>query len=167
MARVVKLAEAEVDQRRRLRRAMLSLCAVLVAVATLAIYFWPEAALVPTLSADDVTTLELELTATSNGQLGFQQTYDRREAFELLVRVLNTGREIADHRCPDTGHVVARLRDGSERHYGLLSGHDERYYHFRLYDGLTYRVFRVDRPAYIEVMSKLGVDRVDEAKPEL
>lgn len=161
------LDDNEVRERRRLRRAMLVVMLVAVVGVTLGFFFWPQPAPAPMMPIGEALHIELDLTPTAGGQPALNQKFDQPDRFAPLLKVLNSGREIADHKCPDTGRVVVQMREGTQWQYGLLSGHDERYYHFRLYDGLTYRIFRVDRPAYAEAMKLLGVERIDDVRPEL
>ncbi len=161
------LADAETNERRRLRRAMLLVLMAVVAIVVTGFVFWPQPAPAPELPVAEAIAVEIDLIPTAGGQPALMQRFDQPEVFKPLLEVFNTGREIADHRCPDTGHVAVHLRDGTQWHYGLLSGHDERYYHFRLYDGLKYRIFRVNRAAYADAMQRLGVDRIDDVRPEM
>ena len=159
-------ADQETNERRRLRRAMLLVLAVSVAMAVLAYLLWPQAEPPRQLPIAEAISIEFDLIGTSGGQDPGAGREERREVFEPLLQVFNSGVEIPDHRCGDTGHVIVRMRDGSEWHYGLLSGHDQRYFHIRQYDGLRYRIFRVDRPVYAAAMKLLGVERIGDARPE-
>jgi hypothetical protein len=158
--------QAELQTRRRLRNAMLLLLTALVAFIVLALVFWPQGAPAPQIDVADVAGLEFDFSPTSGGQPGWQGGANKLDVFADLINVLNSGRETKDHKCIDTGRIVLKLRDKRELHYGTLSGHDWNYYEFRAYGDRGYKVYRVAREEMAAALQKMGLDRLDEPRPE-
>lgn len=167
MADAPVATNSELQERRRLRRAMLLLGAIALGIVVVGYLLYPRPQPVTPIAIDEVVSIDLELTPTSGGQSDVAKTVEQASQFAPLLEVLNTGLETSDHKCADTGRVVVRFRSGEVWHYGLLSGHAEPYYQFRRYEGLGYRIYQVDRTAFTQVMKNLGVERVDDVRPEL
>lgn len=160
------LPDAELATRRRLRNAMLLFFGVVAILVALAVAFWPQGDPSPVIALEDVAVIEFEFQQTSAGQTGMHGGASKPEFYGELIDVLSTGRESPDHKCADTGRILIKLRDGSELHYGTLSGHNERFYEFRAYDERRYKLYRVPRERMASALKKLGIATIDEPRPE-
>lgn len=75
-----------------------------------------------------------------------------------LVRVLRNADLGGGHKCANIGALRFRMSDGSTVGVGLLPGHTEGSFGFRLYLGEEYlAAYRVDRDTMLGALKDLGV----------
>ena len=79
------------------------------------------------------------------------------ERIETLAAVVRGGIPGRDHKCANTGAIVFHMKGGGAVELGTLAGHDESWWEFRLYSGEVYRLFRVERGAFLGVLEQFGV----------
>ena len=106
----------------------------------------------PELAQGPIVTVEGWRTDNSHDTVRSSDT----AAIETLLKVLNTGEPSKDHRCGNRRTIVFHLADSSTTTLGILSGHTQGYYEYRLYDGNRYDVFRVKREPLLKALSVLG-----------
>jgi hypothetical protein len=81
---------------------------------------------------------------------------------QALVRVLRNADLGRGHKCANIGALRFRMSDGSTVGVGLLPGHTEDSFEFRLYFGEEYlAVYRVDRETMLGALNNLGVPLED------
>lgn len=110
-------------------------------------------------------TVEVDLVAIPERQAAFATTSADVPGIEALAAVARAGKAVEDHRCPESGTLTFRQKDGSAFVLNLLAGHDRRYYEFRTSPGLGYGLYRVDRPLLQQALSALGAGPLDPGIP--
>jgi hypothetical protein len=88
------------------------------------------------------------------------------EKIETLLAALRHAQATNDHKCGDSGQIVLRKKRGDEVKLGILAGHNQRYYEFRLYRGTSYDIYRVERKPFLKGMEDLGLTELDPGFPE-
>lgn len=129
--------------------------------------FWMSPRRQPNLPLEQVQWIEVSF----HDQLGkqTQQALSRDTAKNRgLLEVLQRGEPTGDHKCGDSGSIKLQLHAGGQLELGLLAGHHEPFYEFRLYrNGSSgYDMYRVDRPALLAALADLGITKVDLGAPE-
>ncbi len=130
-------------------------------------YVWTGYLRRPSLPLEQVQWIEVSF----HDQMGknTQQTLSRDTAKNTaLLEVLQRGEPTGDHKCGDSGSIKLQLHAGGQLELGLLAGHHEPFYEFRLYrNGSSgYDMYRVDRPALLAALADLGITKVDLGAPE-
>jgi hypothetical protein len=113
----------------------------------------------PSLPAGSIAALDIEIEGTPRGPGAVKITSADRSKIESLAAVLRQATSAGDHKCSSTGKLTFAMKDGSAAFFGFLPGHDRRYYEFRAPSENGYKVFRIDRRAFLRAMAALGVDR--------
>jgi hypothetical protein len=85
---------------------------------------------------------------------------------ESLLAALRDAQATKDHKCGDSGEVFLGKKGGEEIRLGILPGHNDQYYEFRLYRGRGYAIYRVQREGFLKAMAALGVKNLDPGGPE-
>ena len=143
------------------------LIALAVVVVAASYYVWTAYLRRPSLSAKKVEWVEIAL----HDQVGNKTQgaiSKNREKITALVEVLRRGVPTSDHKCGDSGSITLEPFGYGITKLGILAGHHEPYYEFRLYtnDGRGYEMYRVERPAFLEALADLGITKVDLGGPE-
>jgi hypothetical protein len=132
--------------------------------------FWP-ASLAPEFPIDDVACLSVEgFRVDANGNVFANRnplTKDPGSARDVL-RVMQRGWNTGDHKRGDDAWLIFERADGVPLEFGILPGHDSRYYEYRVYafGRRTYRIFRMDRQPFLAAMASVGVTDLDLGRPE-
>ncbi len=113
----------------------------------------------PSLPAGSIAALDIELEETSGGQGAIKITSTDGSKIESLAAVLRQATSAGDHKCSSTGKLTFAMKDGSAAFFGFLPGHDRRYYEFRAPSDDGYKVYKIDRHAFLRAMAALGVDQ--------
>ena len=86
---------------------------------------------------------------------------------EELAAVIRDAEPGGGHKCANSGAIRFRMEDGSVIGIGLLPGHTEGRYGFRLYDGDRYvAVYSVSRARLLAAIEGLGVPMDEPAFKE-
>lgn len=130
-------------------------------------YIWASYLRWPMIPVSQIQVVEIYL-FNQSGTPTQQVVTDNRSKFEPLLEVLQEGVPTSDHKCGTSGSLMLKLQDGSKLELGLLAGHDNQYYEFRLYtyDWKRYEMYRVDRAALLAALADLGITQVDLGGPE-
>ena len=151
-----------------MRRWNLSPLIVLVLLAA-GYYAWTAYLRRPSLPVDQIQWLEISL-HDQMGKKTEQAASDDRTKIITLLNVLQRGVPTGDHKCGNSGSIMLQLQTGGQLELGLLAGHHEPYYEFRLYTNdwpwKEYEMYRVDRPALLAALADLGITQVDLGGPE-
>lgn len=87
-----------------------------------------------------------------------------------LIEVIKVAEPASDHKCANRGAIRFELSDGRTIAIGLLPGHEEGFYGFRLYGDArldtVYSVHRVRRDTLLAVLGELGVPVDGPAFPD-
>ena len=85
--------------------------------------------------------------------------------FGKLVDVLSGAIPSKDHKCADVGTVTLKYGNGEPVVLGILPGHDDQVYQFRLYGGEGYTIHQVDRAGFLAALQELGCPVDDPGFP--
>jgi len=121
----------------------------------------------PSLPKQSVQSLEIKLHAEI-GQPSQTVTSTDSAKIDTLVKILRSGEPTEDHKCADSGEITLQFSSGEKRVLGILAGHHEPYYEFRLQakDGRGYEMYRVDRSALLAALADLGITQIHLGSPE-
>ena len=71
-----------------------------------------------------------------------------------------------DHKCGDVGSITLQYGEGDAVVLGVLPGHDDTVYQYRLYRGEGYTIHQVDRKEILAALKELGCPVDDPGFPE-
>lgn len=130
-------------------------------------YVWTAYLRRPSLPVAQFQTIEISL-HDQMGNRTEQVVSDDRTKITALLEVLQRGVPAGDHKCGDSGSIKLQHRAGGKLELGLLAGHHEQHYEFRLYtnDWRRYEMYRVERPALLAALADLGITKVELGGPE-
>jgi hypothetical protein len=118
---------------------------------------------VPTTDPAAVAAVEVRLARptgdeTEPGQLQKKArvTATDPEIVRLLLAALAQGRQVPDDRCPSTGSITIRRRDGVRETIDIGCGYQPAFYEYR-YLG---RVYRMPRDLFLNALRAQGLDEV-------
>lgn len=116
----------------------------------------------------DVETVDARMADGGNRQHAAKTSSSDARRIDALLGVLRKGEPAADHKCVDGGHITLHEKGGGELKIGILTGHDARYYEFRVYRGKGegYDMFRVEREPFLKAMTGLGLDVLNPGGPK-
>jgi hypothetical protein len=143
---------------------LLSLIGCLAAV--LLVVLWARFGRPPPLRADTVQSVEISLDDLEDRQCPAKASSQDQEKIAALVALLEQGQPTPDHKCGDSGRILFQLKDGRWIRVGILAGHDSRFYEYRRYWDGKYEMARVDRRSFAEAVEGLGVNGLDQGRPE-
>ena len=83
------------------------------------------------------------------------------ELVRLVLSTLTGARPGPDHRCPSSGSITVRRRDGVRETIDLVCGYDPAFYEYR-YLG---RLYRMPRDLFLNALRGLGLDEVRVLPP--
>lgn len=118
------------------------------------------------LPADDIEAIEIQLKAVPARQKAAKVSSKDKNKIKALLAVLRSAEETRDHKCGDSGQIILKRKDKGESKIGILAGHNESYYEFRVYEAKHYRIFRTERDSFQEAMADLGVGDLDPGLSE-
>jgi len=75
---------------------------------------------------------------------------------EKLAVVIREGKPSQDHKCSDIGTITFHLKQGKTVQLGILPGHDEDFYQFRLRAGGEYTIYQAERSVFLEALELVG-----------
>lgn len=139
-----------------LRHSLLGLFAIAIALATYA--WWPATPPKPPALVDtEITTVDLKRFLIATDKPTSASTGDPAK-IKALAEIVKTGIPTDDHKCADGGRLSFHLAGGKTLEVGILAGHDERYYEYRVYSSERegYSMFRVDREAFLAAMANIS-----------
>jgi hypothetical protein len=120
----------------------------------------------PSLPRGSIASLVIDLEEIHGGQAAIKIRSTDGSRIESLAAVLRRARSAEDHKCSSTGKLIFGMKDGTAAFFGLLPGHDRRYYEFRTPSEDGYNVFKIDRQAFLQTMAALGVSTLEPGLPE-
>jgi hypothetical protein len=83
------------------------------------------------------------------------------ELVRLVLAVLTRARPGPDHKCPGSGSITIRRRDGVRETVDIVCGYDPAYYEYR-YLG---RLYRMPRELFLNALRALGLVEVRVLPP--
>ncbi|HEV3144199.1 MAG TPA: hypothetical protein VGZ47_09970, partial [Gemmataceae bacterium] len=97
-------------------------------------WYWPS---VPSASPDQVASVEVLLIEDGykdkpNYQKGATITTTDPAQIRALLDVFSGAERASEHKCGDSGVITIRTKDGRVEKFGILPGHNEAYYEYRL-----------------------------------
>jgi hypothetical protein len=126
-------------------------------------WYWPS---VPFASFDEVESVEVILPEDGHRD---EPNYQKRSTnkttdpakIKTFLDVFKTAERASEHNCGDSGAITIRTKDGREEKFGILPGHNEAYYEYRLGS----RINRVDREQFLATMKAMGVEQIKLSPP--
>ncbi len=123
---------------------------------------------VPTTDPAAVAAVEVRLRRptgdeTEPGQLqqAAQVSTTDPELVRVVLAVLTKARQGPDHKCPSSGSITIRRRDGVRETIDLVCGYDPAFYEYR-YLG---RLYRMPRDLFLNALRGFGLDEVRVLPP--
>jgi hypothetical protein len=110
-------------------------------------------------------TVTVRLRAFTPEEATWTGEFTESDSFEQLVDVLRGAAPAEDHKCPDVGTIILQYGEGKSVRLGILPGHDETAYQFRLYGGGGYSIHQVDRTVFLAALKGLGCPVDDPGFP--
>lgn len=120
----------------------------------------------PALVSREIATVDVNVYPLADRQAAHVSTAEQPK-IEALAQVLRSGTLVEDHKCGDTGRISFHFTDGHALELGILAGHDDRFYEYRLYaPSGDYSVFHVDRRPFLTAVANLGLPELEAGSPE-
>jgi hypothetical protein len=118
---------------------------------------WPTTTTPPQLVDAEIVTVDLKQYSIGTTQTTDASTGDPTK-IKALTEVLRTGIPTEDHKCGNGGRMTFRFASGKKLELGILAGHDELYYEYRVYsnDHDGYSMFRVDREQFLAALANIS-----------
>jgi len=79
-----------------------------------------------------------------------------QDLIKKLVLVLQGGQPSQDHKCRDLAAITIQFEGGKNVKLGILPGHDEKLYQYRLHSDGAYAIFQVGRSEFLEALEAVG-----------
>jgi len=73
-----------------------------------------------------------------------------------LALVIREGKPSQDHKCSDSGTITIHFKQGKTVKFGILSGHDEDFYQFRLREEGKYSIYQAERSVFLDAIEAVG-----------
>lgn len=84
---------------------------------------------------------------------------------EKLAVVIREGKPSRDHKCSDIGIITFHFKQGKTVQLGILPGHDEKFYQFRLREDGEYSIYQADRSVFLDALEAVGCPVNDKSFP--
>lgn len=122
-----------------------------------------EGALSP-LTADEVVSVRVKLNPWG-AWLGFEtEVPGDHPGVRDLITAIRRAQPAQGHKCANEGEIRILKRNGKTISLGILQGHTDGWYEFRLYeDGEYVAFYRVVRRAFVVALESIGVPSDDPA----
>ena len=88
-----------------------------------------------------------------------------QDLIKKLVMVFQGGQPSQDHKCSNIGTITIHFKNGKKLELGILPGHDETLYQFRLHADGEYDIFQVGRPEFLNALEAVGCPMNDAGFP--
>ena len=110
------------------------------------------------LNPDQIVSVRITLNPWG-ANLGFETEVNGDDPkVHLLVAVIGEAELSKGHKCANRGAIRFRMEGGGVISLGLLPGHTEGFYEFRLYEEGEYvAFFRIERSPFLEALAGLDV----------
>lgn len=115
----------------------------------------------PSIDPTAIELMAIELKDMGPRQKPAKFVVNEPRKFKDLVLLFNRAQATRDHKCGDSGQIILHFKRRPPWIFGILAGHDKRYYEFRVYQGETDGIFHVERDAFAKAMAELGIKDLD------
>jgi hypothetical protein len=136
-------------------------CAPHAVVALLVAGLAGCAAKPPDFAAGSIEVVEIKLSGLAKRQKAAEIRSTDAAQITALLDVLRSAVATRDHKCANSGQIALSQKEKGEVRIGILAGHDEQHYEFRLYRGGSYDIFQVERAPFLKAMADLGAGELD------
>jgi hypothetical protein len=133
--------------------------AVLIAAVGFGVFGRGDAG--PLMPPGSVATVDVVLVEVFERQSAFSTTSADGPKIDALAAVVRRASLVEEHRCPESGSLTFRKKDGWVVRLDLLAGHDGGYYEFRVGQGAEPGTYQVDRASLQRALSALGAGPLD------